>query len=528
LEVVELILEREQKKPAFLRFGLTAETKNVSLTDYHKMIDRIRHLVAHAIPADAQIAVVSRGDDELLTLNEQRGWHFPQAPNGQYAGYHPANSADAIRHLQTVKEKGAVWLVFPKTGFWWFDYYPEFRQHLERKYPDPIRDLKSCVIYALTPAAALRARSIVIRNDQSDAASVTGQKTDQPVISPAVEASAISVVIPTFNRAHLLSATLESLAAQSLPPDKYEVLVIDDGSTDQTRQVVESFSNRLPLRYFSVSHKGIAAAKNRGIQQSKHPIVFFFDDDDVADRHLLREHLQSHQEHPRETTAILGYTAWARSLRITEVMRFITGVGRYLFSYDGLEMFDPLDFTYFWGGRTSCKRSLLETIGGFDERFEFGCEDIELAYRLWPKGFEVILNRCAVQYMNRPVTYDQFCRRCERQGQSQFELSQLHPYPVIRRWCGVNGARETWRKRKPMLGRKVARVHQIESLLGPRLQAEERSKLILQLHQLYWWTFDTFKLKGIVEKMNASGKRTPVREKPALIGAGLSTVGDTL
>jgi cellulose synthase/poly-beta-1,6-N-acetylglucosamine synthase-like glycosyltransferase len=239
---------------------------------------------------------------------------------------------------------------------------------------------------------------------------------------------------------------------------------------------------------------------------SRHPIVFFFDDDDIADRHLLREHLQSHQEHSDETIAILGYTAWARSLRVTEVMHFITGIGGYLFKYKDLEMGQPLDFTYFWGGRTSCKRSLLERHGFFDEQFHFGSEDIELSYRLSREGLRVILNRCAVQYMNRATTYDEFCRRCERQGRSQFQFSQLYSDQAVQTWCGVTGAQERWQEQEPLLAEKVAMVHETESLLKARMGVEERAALINELHKLYWWTFEAFKLKGITEKMNSASQ----------------------
>jgi GT2 family glycosyltransferase/glycosyltransferase involved in cell wall biosynthesis len=519
LEALELVLMRQQRKAAFMR---CAKSENPSVVEYRRIIHRIRELVRRKIPAYAQIAVVSRGDDELLNLNKRLGWHFPQGPNNVYVGYHPRDSLDAIRHLQRLRKKGAAWLVFPKTAFWWFDYYPEFRRYLDVNCRVAIRDPKTCVVYAVSPGAVRWARqhrgrkrpdeSKQFEPEIADFGDPAGSRDrgDESVISVGAEASAISIVIPTFNRADLLEATLETLASQSLDREKYEVLVIDDGSSNHTAEVAKRYSRRYRLKYFYHPHKGIAAAKNRGAQGSSYPIVFFFDDDDLADRQLLLEHLQAHREHPAETTAILGYTTWARSLRITEVMRFVTGIGHYLFSYDGLEMGQPLDFTYFWGGRTSCKRSLLQRHGLFDERFEFGSEDIELAYRLSRKGFNVILNRCAVQYMNRPVTFDEFCMRCERQGRSQLQFSMLHDDPVVQNWCGVRGAKERWHKHKPLLRRKVSEVHQIESGIDRRPPAQ-RQTLLDELHKLYWWTFEVFKLKGIIEETNTLPRRQPAQ-----------------
>ena len=74
---------------------------------------------------------------------------------------------------------------------------------------------------------------------------------------------AISVVIPTFNRAAMLADTLESFAAQSIPTNRYEVIVVDDGSKDATPEVCRDFGSRMQLRYLHIENSGISAAKNR-------------------------------------------------------------------------------------------------------------------------------------------------------------------------------------------------------------------------------------------------------------------------
>src|SRR6185503_16443738 len=92
----------------------------------------------------------------------------------------------------------------------------------------------------------------------------------------------------------------------------------------------------------------------------------------------------------------------------------------------GLAAGQELDYTYFWGGRTSCKRAFLLEHGLFRPEFTFGSEDIELAYRLSEHGLRVIYWPRAAQRMIRPVTYEDFCRRCERQGISQWMFSRMH------------------------------------------------------------------------------------------------------
>src|SRR5436309_1290993 len=99
----------------------------------------------------------------------------------------------------------------------------------------------------------------------------------------------ISVVIPTYNRSGLLRRSLGSLAAQTLPRDAYEVVVVDDGSGDATAEVCREFAARCRLRYFRIANSGISAAKNLGVFASAAPLLLFFDDDDVATEGLLAE-----------------------------------------------------------------------------------------------------------------------------------------------------------------------------------------------------------------------------------------------
>src|SRR5260370_16156766 len=97
----------------------------------------------------------------------------------------------------------------------------------------------------------------------------------------------ISVIIPTFNRAAMLRATLESFAAQSIPKNRYEVIVVDDGSKDATRGVCRDFASRIQLKYLHIDNSGTSAAKNTGILASRGKLLLFSDDDDIADRRLL-------------------------------------------------------------------------------------------------------------------------------------------------------------------------------------------------------------------------------------------------
>ena len=332
----------------------------------------------------------------------------------------------------------------------------------------------------------------------------------------------ISVIIPTFNRADLLKSSLESLATQSIPRYHYELVVVDDGSIDATSKVCKRLSSKVNIKYLRIENSGISAAKNLGVFASSSPTLLFFDDDDIADTNLLGEHLKTHSNYPQENVAVLGYTTWAPSLQVNEVMNYVTDIGHFLFSYGDLKDGQELDFDYFWGGRSSCKRSLLVKHGVFNQQFRFGSEDIELGYRLSKLGLKVIFNRRAVQYMNRPVDYDEFCRRCEKQGLSQFPFSQTHSEPIIQEYCQVTDAVTKWQDLRNVLEINVRRVHEIERILES--QTVEPTKLLPELLGLYQWTFNAFKMKGIITAMRRRNGERPVDEV-AISAASASALG---
>jgi hypothetical protein len=124
---------------------------------YQQLIPRIRELVEGTVPHESIVLVVSKGDDDLMHFTGRSAWHFPRDEKGVYAGYYPADSQAAIAHLEALRAKGADFLLFPSTAFWWLTYYAAFRQHLELHYQRIRRD-DSCVIYRIADRLAERAQ----------------------------------------------------------------------------------------------------------------------------------------------------------------------------------------------------------------------------------------------------------------------------------------------------------------------------------------------------------------------------------
>jgi len=118
---------------------------------YQDTIRQIQTIVREAIPSHATVAVVSKGDEALLQLDGRRAWHFPQSDDGGYAGYYPANSAEAIDQLEAIRSRGATYLLVPQSAFWWLDYYTGLKQHLDVHYPVHVAHEDTCMIVALSP-----------------------------------------------------------------------------------------------------------------------------------------------------------------------------------------------------------------------------------------------------------------------------------------------------------------------------------------------------------------------------------------
>ena len=118
--------------------------------------------------------IISKGDEELIKLGRKLS-HFPQTENGEYAGSYPANSADAIAHLETLRSKGSDFLLIPSTSMWWLEHYAEFGEHLETQYRIVAHHEDTGVIFALRNPADARlnhkARSQVLSVMQTSTAS---------------------------------------------------------------------------------------------------------------------------------------------------------------------------------------------------------------------------------------------------------------------------------------------------------------------------------------------------------------------
>ena len=116
--------------------------------DYASIVEHVRDAVARTVPNGATVAVVSKGDGNLLDLGARQSWHFPRAESGAYAGFHPRDSTEVIAHLDSLRATGCEFLVIPSTAFWWLDHYADFRAHLATRCHEILSE-SACLIFAL-------------------------------------------------------------------------------------------------------------------------------------------------------------------------------------------------------------------------------------------------------------------------------------------------------------------------------------------------------------------------------------------
>jgi hypothetical protein len=116
---------------------------------YDEAVQRIQTIVPEVLPRGCTLAVVGKGDAERLTFESQTAWHFPQSVTGEYTGYYPADSAQAIQQLEQVRSKGAEFLLFPAASFWWLGHYEAFAGHLHESYRQILAPSGDCLIFDL-------------------------------------------------------------------------------------------------------------------------------------------------------------------------------------------------------------------------------------------------------------------------------------------------------------------------------------------------------------------------------------------
>ncbi len=233
----------------------------------------------------------------------------------------------------------------------------------------------------------------------------------------------VSVIIPTYNHASMLRACLASLCHQTQPPNDFEVIVVIDGSTDDTRQMLTNLTTPFRLRTCWQDNSGQCAALNRGIDAAIGRYCVILDDDMIADPALIAAHLRVQREH----NGVIGLG------QITcDLPGHADGFARYLAEwwrghYSRLNSGQRLpSFKDCFSGNLSAPRAALRAIGGFapDLTRNF---DIELGYRLVQFGLPAIYIRDAIGHQDYQKNFPAITRDAKNEGASEVDLYRRNP-----------------------------------------------------------------------------------------------------
>jgi glycosyltransferase involved in cell wall biosynthesis len=235
-----------------------------------------------------------------------------------------------------------------------------------------------------------------------------------------------SVVIPTHNRRQMLQRVLRALEQQAAAPE-FELIVIDDGSTDGTEATLAAHRPSHPFAFRWQANGGPGRARNHGVSLAAGRFVIFIGDDTVPERDFLAEHARVHRHWGDDRlVACLGYTGWPAGERVTAFMDYINDYGLQ-FGYKLIRDGEVVPFNFFYTSNISVDRALLAA-HPFDTTFPAAAwEDIELAFRLKELGLRIVYNARAVTRHHHRITIDSFARRQYTVGKSGAIFYRKHP-----------------------------------------------------------------------------------------------------
>ena len=178
----------------------------------------------------------------------------------------------------------------------------------------------------------------------------------------------ITVVIPTYNRYTLLKRAITSLYSQTCQPK--EIIVVDDGSTDDTSQIQNDFPD---IIYIYQKNRGVSAARNVGIQKASCEWIAFLDSDDEFHPKKLQKQVEFHKKNP---DILMSYTAerWIRDAKEVKIPKKYRKIGKDIFS-------ENVECCNIAPSSVMLHKKVFQSIGMFDETL-WACEDYELWLRI--------------------------------------------------------------------------------------------------------------------------------------------------
>jgi GT2 family glycosyltransferase/peptidoglycan/xylan/chitin deacetylase (PgdA/CDA1 family) len=282
---------------------------------------------------------------------------------------------------------------------------------------------------------------------ETSRAEAVSETSDQHKGSGAAAAPRFSIVVPTYRRRDVVTASIRALARQEAAAP-FEVIVVVDGSDDGSAAALRALRVPFPLSVIEQPNRGRAAACNRGAAAAAGELLLFLDDDMEADPRLLAEHERSHAE---GADVVLGHIPLhpdsPPGLLADAVGRWAERRAALLESSGG-----PPPPEELLTGQMSLRRETFARLGGFDDAFTrggaFGGEDLDLGRRLSSAGCAIVFNPKAVSRQRYVVRPSQYLRQWHEAGRADVLLARKHPQEtgrIFRRRLSAS-ERLVWRR----------------------------------------------------------------------------------
>ncbi len=228
-----------------------------------------------------------------------------------------------------------------------------------------------------------------------------------------------SIVIPTFDRQKQLGDCLNALAALDYPRERFEVIVVDDGSRIPPEPVLAAFQSRLTVRLVCSPHNGPAAARNMGAQKAEGELLAFMDDDCVPASNWLKAMATSYQQ--GRDCMLGGWTV--NQLRENPYASASQLLIDYLYEYYNAV---PNQSCFITSTNLAVPTDLFRHVGGFDESFrQAAAEDREFCDRWASLGYEIAMVPEAVVYHSHPLGLSTFWDRHFRYGEGAWQYRRI-------------------------------------------------------------------------------------------------------
>lgn len=281
----------------------------------------------------------------------------------------------------------------------------------------------------------------------------------------------ITIQICTYNRKDLIIKSLEALFNQNYPKDKYEIVLVDDGSSDGTAEALAALNPPCKFTCLHQENSGLSTGRNRGIKAASGEIILFVDDDIMASPELLAEHMQIHRKYPK--SVVRGWVNHVDNLEKPGKQPKFT--------------MQDISTAFFWTSNVSVGKKYLEEAGLFDETFkEYGWEDLELGLRLKALGLTLKYNRDAIvyHYKSRWKKSDlpKLLKQARSKGRTAVIFLDKHPTSRVKMATGIYPMRFFWNDLLEMGG---MGVRFCESVLENHPNDELTGFPLFCAHQLY-------------------------------------------